>query len=133
LCLQDILDENLAESFHFSYIYGIVLAATVATVCIIFQYFILFAGALFLISVIALYTYLPASTQLKHLSAQSNGSLTGLISEALEGLEVIQAYDKQAYFIEESEKELDNYHRFFFNSGYSRIFILHCQKIIFYC
>jgi ATP-binding cassette, subfamily C (CFTR/MRP), member 1 len=60
--------------------------------------------------------YLPAATQLKFLTAETNGALTGLVSEALEGLDVIQAYKKQNYFIHESESRLNLYHRFFFNS-----------------
>lgn len=117
---QDIVDENLPEALHYTGIYGLILLATIITVSIVIPLFSAFGGALIIISFGALLVYLPCATQLKFLTADSNGAVTGLVSEALEGLDVIQAYQKREYFIAESEKRVNLYHRYFFNSGQSQ-------------
>eukprot|EP00245_Coleochaete_scutata_P017297 TRINITY_DN842_c0_g1_i1.p1 TRINITY_DN842_c0_g1~~TRINITY_DN842_c0_g1_i1.p1 ORF type:complete len:786 (-),score=182.86 TRINITY_DN842_c0_g1_i1:544-2901(-) len=113
---QDIVDENLPEALHFTGIYGLILLATVVTVSTVIPLFSVFGGILLVVSGFALSRYLPPATQLKFLTADGNGALTGLISEALEGLDVIQAYHKQEYFVHESENRLNTYHRALFNS-----------------
>jgi ATP-binding cassette, subfamily C (CFTR/MRP), member 1 len=113
---QDIVDENLPEALHFTGIYGLILLATVVTVSTVIKLFSIFGGILLLVSGLALLQYLPAATQLKWLTADSSSELTTLVSEALEGLDVLQAYHKQPYFIQEAEKRLNTYHRHYFNS-----------------
>jgi len=113
---HNVIDESMPEALHFTGIYGLVLLSTVITVSSVIPLFSVLAGLLIIVSGFALYVYLPPATKLKYLTADNGGALTGLVSEALEGLDVIQAYNKQAYFIVESEKRVNRYHRAFFNS-----------------
>lgn len=72
--------------------------ATTITVSIVIPAFSALAGALFVVSGIMLVIYLPAATHLKKLRMGTAGDLVTLIAEALDGLTVIQAYNKQGYF-----------------------------------
>jgi len=46
-----------------------------------------------------LYYYLPAATRLKALRTKTASELVGLVAETLEGLNVIQAFGKNEYFV----------------------------------
>ncbi|GIL86269.1 hypothetical protein Vretimale_13733 [Volvox reticuliferus] len=104
---QDIMDENLPDAIHFMGIYGLILLATTITVSVTINFFGAFTGFLIIMTFIMLSIYLPAATALKKARAVSGGLLVGLVAEVLEGLNVVQAFSKQEYFIEEAARRTD--------------------------
>ncbi|GLI68304.1 hypothetical protein VaNZ11_012665 [Volvox africanus] len=104
---QDIMDENLPDAIHFMGIYGLILLATTITVSVTINFFGAFTGFLIIMTLIMLSIYLPAATALKKARAVSGGVLVGLVAEVLEGLNVVQAFSKQEYFIEEAARRTD--------------------------
>ncbi|KAG2426904.1 hypothetical protein HXX76_012691 [Chlamydomonas incerta] len=101
---QDIMDENLPDAIHFMGIYGLILLATTITVSVTINFFAAFTAALIIMTLIMLAIYLPAATAMKKARAVSGGMLVGLVAEVLEGLGVVQAFQKQDYFIEEAAR-----------------------------
>jgi ATP-binding cassette subfamily C (CFTR/MRP) protein 1 len=93
------MDENLPDAVHFMGIYGLILVSTTITVSVTINFFGAFTGALMIGTVIMLWIYLPAATALKKTRAMAGGSLVGLVAEVLEGLNVVNAYGKQEYFL----------------------------------
>ena len=73
--------------------------------------FSVLACGLFVVSGIMLALYLPAATHLKKLRMGTAGDLVTLVSEALDGLGVIQAYNTQAYFTHVTSEYIDDSHR----------------------
>lgn len=59
-----------------------------------------FAGVLILVTLFMLVFYLPAAAQLKKHRTQTGGDLVGLVAETLEGLAVVQAFDKTNHFVQ---------------------------------
>lgn len=112
---QDIHDESLPDALHYAGIYGLILLATTITVSTQIELFSVMSVGLFIVTGLMLFAYLPTATQLKHLRNETAGQLVTLVAEALEGLTVIQAFDKQGYFIEEADLRTDNHHRALFN------------------
>ncbi|GIL76626.1 hypothetical protein Vretifemale_6124, partial [Volvox reticuliferus] len=104
---QDIMDENLPDAVHFMGIYGLILISTTITVSVTINFFGAFTGFLILMTLFMLSIYLPAATALKKARAVSGGQLVGLVAEVLEGLSVVQAFSKQAYFIDEAARRTD--------------------------
>lgn len=92
---QDIHDEALPDALHYAGIYGLILLATTITVSTQIELFSVMSGGLFVVTGLMLFAYLPTATQLKHLRNDTAGQLVTLVAEALEGLTVIQAFDKQ--------------------------------------
>ncbi|KIZ01660.1 ABC transporter, multidrug resistance associated protein [Monoraphidium neglectum] len=113
---QDILDEALPDALYYSGIYALILCATTITVSIVIPAFGALAGGLFLVSGLMLSLYLPAATHLKKLRMGTAGDLVTLIAESLDGLTVIQAYNKQQYFTHVTEQRVDDAHRALFGS-----------------
>jgi ATP-binding cassette, subfamily C (CFTR/MRP), member 1 len=113
---QLVIDEAMPEAVHYLAIYGLILTFTIFTVSAIITEFFAFGFALFAVSAIMLYLYLPAATQLKKMVSSNSGALVGLVSETLEGLTVIQAFHKQEYFIQECVNRSDKYHASVFNA-----------------
>ncbi len=99
---QDIMDETLVDNLHFLGIYGLIMLSTVITVSTTIYYFSVFAGVLIITTLIMLAFYLPAATKLKALRTTSAGALVGLVAETLEGLNVVQAFNKTNYFVQTS-------------------------------
>jgi ABC-type multidrug transport system fused ATPase/permease subunit len=104
--IQDVIDENLPESLHFTWIFGLILITAGSHFFIFIAFFSLLAFSFYTLPSIVLRTF----------TMNANGALIGLVNEALEGLDVIQAHKKQLYLIYEIEKRLNLYHRFFSNS-----------------
>ncbi|GLC53728.1 hypothetical protein PLESTB_000780900 [Pleodorina starrii] len=104
---QDIMDENLPDAIHFMGIYGLILLSTTITVSVTISFFGAFTGFLIIMTLIMLSVYLPAATALKKTRAVSGGQLVGLVAEVLEGLNVVQAFSKQEFFIEEAARRTD--------------------------
>ncbi|KAG2424609.1 hypothetical protein HXX76_014334 [Chlamydomonas incerta] len=104
---QDIMDENLPDAVHFCGIYGLILLATTITVSVTINFFGAFTAALIIMTLIMLAIYLPAATALKKARAVSGGALVGLVAETLEGLNVVQAFSKQEFFIDEAARRTD--------------------------
>jgi len=77
---QDVVDENMPEALHYTGIYGLILLATIITVSIVIPLFSVFGCSLILISFGPLGVPRPCATQLKFLTADSNGAVTGLVS-----------------------------------------------------
>ncbi len=92
---QDIHDESLPDALHYAGIYGLILLATTITVSTQIELFSVMSVGLFIVTGLMLFAYLPTATQLKHLRNETAGQLVTLVAEALEGLTVIQAFDKQ--------------------------------------
>ncbi|GFR49013.1 hypothetical protein Agub_g11034, partial [Astrephomene gubernaculifera] len=113
---QDLMDENLPDSIHFMGIYGLILIATTITVSVTINFFAAFTGALILMTLLMLSIYLPAATGLKKTRATSGGALVGLVAETLEGLSVVQAFNKQDYFIREAARRIDVTNNAVFNA-----------------
>jgi ABC-type multidrug transport system fused ATPase/permease subunit len=61
--------------------------------------FVAFAFVLMVVTIIMLRLYLPTATKIKTLVSDTAGSLVGLTAESLEGLEVIQAFQHEEYFV----------------------------------
>jgi ABC-type multidrug transport system fused ATPase/permease subunit len=80
-------------------VYAIILLSTAVTVSMQLYEFVAFAAALLFVTWIMLRLYLPTATKIKSLVSDTSGSLVGLTAEALEGLEVIQAYQHEDYFV----------------------------------
>jgi ATP-binding cassette subfamily C (CFTR/MRP) protein 1 len=104
---QDTMDEALPDAIYYAGIYGLILVATTITVSVTIVLFAPLAGALFLVSGLMLSIYLPAATHLKKLRMAAAGDLVTLVSESLDGLVVIQAYSKQAYFTKVTSDYID--------------------------
>lgn len=113
---QDIMDENLVDTLHYLGIYGFILLSTAVTVSIVIPTFAAFAAALVIVSVSALVLYLPAATALKKHRAETAGDLVGLVAETLEGLNVINAFEKRQFFLETAEYRIDLHHKAIFNA-----------------
>lgn len=96
----DIMDETLADALHYLGIYGLIILSTMITVSTTIYYFSAFGGALLLVTFIMLGFYLPAATRLKQHRTTTGGALVGLVAETLEGLSVVQAFDKTQYFVQ---------------------------------
>jgi ABC-type multidrug transport system fused ATPase/permease subunit len=111
---QDVLDEALPDALYYAGIYSLILLATTITVSVTIPLFSALAGGLFLVSGLMLVLYLPAATHLKKLRMGTAGDLVTLVAEALDGLGVIQAFNKQAYFTEVTSEYVDNAHRSLF-------------------
>jgi len=97
-------------------VYGLILLATTITVSVTIPLFSALAGGLYVISAIMLALYLPAATHLKKLRMGTAGDLVTLVAEALDGLGVIQAYNKQAYFTHVTSEHVDAAHRALFGA-----------------
>jgi hypothetical protein len=108
---QGVLDDALPDAIYYAGIYSLILLATTITVSVTIPFFSLLAGGLFAVSGFMLYLYLPAATHLKKLRMGTSGDLVTLVSEALDGLTVIQAYGKQAYFTHITSECVDDSHR----------------------
>jgi hypothetical protein len=80
-----VIDEAMPEAVHYLGIYGLILVFTVFTVSAIINEFFAFGFALFSLSFLMLYLYLPAATQLKKMVSSNSGALVGLVTETLEG------------------------------------------------
>ena len=70
---QDIMDASLVDTLHYLGIYGLIMLATVITVSITIPMFSIFAGALFVVTFIMLWFYLPAATKLKKCKVETGG------------------------------------------------------------
>ena len=64
--------------------------------------FVGFAVVLGLVTYIMLRLYLPTATKIKGLVSDTAGTLVGLTTESLEGLDVIQAFQHEDYFVKVS-------------------------------
>jgi ATP-binding cassette subfamily C (CFTR/MRP) protein 1 len=106
-----VLDDALPDAIYYAGIYSLILIATTITVSITIPLFSVLACGLFVVSGIMLSLYLPAATHLKKLRMGTAGDLVTLVSEALDGLGVIQAYNKQAYFTHITSEYIDDSHR----------------------
>nr|AXF41555.1 HLA3 protein [Chlorella sp. ArM0029B] len=113
---QDTLDEALPDALYYAGIYGLILCATTITVSVTIPLFSALAGSLFLVSGIMLSVYLPAATHLKKLRMGTAGDLVTLVAESLDGLGVIQAFNKQAYFTQVTSEHVDAAHRALFGA-----------------
>jgi len=113
---QDMLDENLPDAMHYAGIYGLILLSTCITVTASgiydFWYFLL---GLIVFTSIMVYFYMPAATKLKVVKSDQNSLLVGMVAEVLEGLPVIQAYNKEEYFCNQAGVNADNAHTALFN------------------
>ena len=114
---QAVLDEQLPDSLHFLGIYGLIVVATTITVSITINPFAAFIGGLLIVTIIMVWLYMPAATCLKKLRTDTAGRVVSLVAEVLEGLNVVQAYAKQQYFVDEAAKKLDDSHTAVFNQG----------------
>ncbi len=108
---QGVLDDALPDAIYYAGIYAFILIATTITVSITIPLFSVLAGGLFLMSGFMLRMYMPAATHLKKLRMGTSGDVVTLVAEALDGLGVIQAYNKQAYFTTVTSKYIDDSHR----------------------
>ena len=97
----------LRAAMHFCGIYGLIMISTTITVSVNIQFFGAFTGALMVATAIMMYFYLPAAMALKKVRAVTSGALVGLVAETLEGLNVIQAFSKQDFFIQEACRRTD--------------------------
>lgn len=79
--------------------------------------FAAFIGGLLIVTVLMVWLYMPAATSLKKLRTDTAGRVVSLVAEVLEGLNVVQAYSKQQYFVNEAAKKLDDSHTAVFNQG----------------
>jgi ATP-binding cassette subfamily C (CFTR/MRP) protein 1 len=113
---QDILDENLPDAMHFMGIYGLILIATTITVSVTIEFFGAFTGALIIATAIMVYIYMPAALALKKARVGTSGALVGLVAETLEGLNVVQAFGKQDFFINEAARRTDATNAAVFNA-----------------
>jgi ABC-type multidrug transport system fused ATPase/permease subunit len=113
---QDIMDENLPDAIHFMGIYGLILISTTITVSVTINFFGAFTGALIFMTLLMLAIYLPAATALKKARNVSGGMLVGLVAEVLEGLNVVQAFNKQDYFISDAARRCDHTNSAVFNA-----------------
>ena len=110
------MDENLPDAVHFMGIYGLILIATTITVSVSINFFGAFTAFLIIMTLVMLAIYLPAATALKKARATSGGMLVGLVAETLEGLSVVQAFNKQEYFINEAARRTDVTNNAVFNA-----------------
>ncbi len=113
---QDVLDDALPDALYFAGIYCLIMLATTITVSVTIPLFAAVAGGLFLVSGIMLSLYLPAATHLKKLRMGAAGDLVTLVAEALDGLGVIQAFNRQNYFVESTRITIDASHRTVFGA-----------------
>lgn len=90
------------SSFGHADVYAIILLSTAVTVSSQLYEFVAFAAVLGVVTWIMLRLYLPTATKIKALVSDTAGSLVGLTAESLEGLEVIQAYQHEDYFVKVS-------------------------------
>lgn len=79
--------------------YAIILLSTAVTVSSQLVEFVAFAAVLAFVTWLMLRLYLPTATKIKAIVSDTAGSLVGLTAESLEGLEVIQAYQHEDYFV----------------------------------
>jgi len=110
-----MLDENLIDTLHYLGIYGLIMISTVITVSVTIPLFSAFGGALFIITLMMLWFYLPAATKLKKHKADTSGALVGLVAETLEGLNVINAYDHNLHFVRVANNRMNQFHRALYN------------------
>ncbi|KAL4427322.1 hypothetical protein ABPG77_003231 [Micractinium sp. CCAP 211/92] len=113
---QDTLDEALPDALYYAGIYGLILCATTITVSVTIPLFSALAGGLFFVSGLMLTIYLPAATHLKKLRMGTAGDLVTLVAESLDGLGVIQAFNKQGYFTHVTSQRVDDAHRALFSA-----------------
>ena len=113
---QDKVDETLPDVLHFAVIYTLILLSTSVTVSINIPEFAAFAGVLVIVTLVMIYLYLPAATQIKAMRVETAGGLVGLTAEVLEGLPLIQAYSHEEHFVGEFTKMTDRNHTSLFNA-----------------
>ncbi|KAJ9510651.1 hypothetical protein QJQ45_027539, partial [Haematococcus lacustris] len=122
---QDIMDENLVDSLHYLGIYGLIMLSTIITVSTTIYYFSAFAGVLIIVTLIMLVFYLPAATKLKAHRTTTGGALVGLVAETLEGLSVIQAFNKTEFFIQTAIQRNDVHHATVFTGESLNLWLAH--------
>ncbi|KAJ9527211.1 hypothetical protein QJQ45_025467 [Haematococcus lacustris] len=122
---QDMMDENLVDSLHYLGIYGLIMLSTIITVSTTIYYFSVFAGVLIIVTLIMLVFYLPAATKLKGHRTSTAGALVGLVAETLEGLSVIQAFNKTEYFIQTAIQRNDVHHAAVFTGESLNLWLAH--------
>lgn len=111
---QDVMDEALPDALYYAGIYGLILLATTITVSTIIPLFSALTGGLFLVSFIMLALYMPAATHLKKLRMDSSGAVVTLVAEALDGLQTIQAFNQQQYFVQWTSQRVNDNHKALF-------------------
>ncbi|KAG1659734.1 hypothetical protein FOA52_006004 [Chlamydomonas sp. UWO 241] len=122
---QDIMDENLVDSWHYLGIYGLIMLSTVITVSTFIYYFACFAGVLIIVTFAMLWYYLPCATKIKAHIVGTQSQLVGLVAETLEGLHVIQAFDKNNYFVQTAIMRNDLHHRTVYTGDSLNLWLAH--------
>ncbi|KAG1674667.1 hypothetical protein FOA52_007191 [Chlamydomonas sp. UWO 241] len=122
---QDIMDENLVDSWHYLGIYGLIMLSTVITVSTFIYYFAVFAGVLIIVTFGMLWYYLPCATKIKAHIVGTQSQLVGLVAETLEGLHVIQAFDKTTYFVQTAIMRNDLHHRTVYTGDSLNLWLAH--------
>ncbi|KAG1658983.1 hypothetical protein FOA52_008685 [Chlamydomonas sp. UWO 241] len=122
---QDIMDENLVDSWHYLGFYGLIMLSTVITVSVFIYYFAIFAGVLIIVTFGMLWYYLPCATKIKAHIVKTQSQLVGLVAETLEGLHVIQAFDKTNYFVQTAIMRNDLHHRTVYTGESLNLWLAH--------
>eukprot|EP00798_Chlamydomonas_sp_ICE-L_P021717 gene21717-28737_t len=140
---QDNMDEQLLDNLHYLGIYGLIILSTTITVSVTMYYFSIFGGILIIVTLILyyrhphsvllpnavtimmLYYYLPAATRLKALRTKTASELVGLVAETLEGLNVIQAFGKNEYFVATAAMRSDAHHSTVFTGESLNLWLAH--------
>jgi len=122
---QDTMDEQLVDNLHYLGIYGLIILATTITVSCTMYYFSIFGGVLIIVTLIMLYFYLPAATCLKSFRTKTASEVVGLVAETLEGLSVIQAFQKNDYFVATASSRSDMHHSTVFSAESLNLWLAH--------
>ncbi|KAG1659736.1 hypothetical protein FOA52_006006 [Chlamydomonas sp. UWO 241] len=122
---QDIMDENLVDSWHYLAFYGLIMLTTVITVSTFIYYFAIFAGVLIIVTFGMLWYYLPCATKIKAHIVKTQSQLVGLVAETVEGLHVIQAFDKTSYFVQTAIMRNDLHHRTVYTGESLNLWLAH--------
>lgn len=107
---QDMIDEALLDNIHMTIIYFCILATTMAVVIRVVSFFAAIVGVLLLAFAFFFNRYMAASAAIKQLLGGSNSLLLAHVSETLQGLAVIQAYEAQGRFVADNRSRISNVH-----------------------
>eukprot|EP00798_Chlamydomonas_sp_ICE-L_P026578 gene26578-18344_t len=122
---QETMDEQLLDNLHYLGIYGLIILSTTITVSVTMYYFSIFGGILIIVTIMMLFYYLPAATRLKALRTKTASELVGLVAETLEGLNVIQAFGKNEYFVATAAVRSDAHHSTVFTGESLNLWLAH--------
>jgi ATP-binding cassette subfamily C (CFTR/MRP) protein 1 len=105
---MDQIDEALMDNIHMVVVYFAILCTTIGVVIRVIPEFAAIAGGLLLCFLYFFRLYISSSRALKEMSGTAAGSVVSHVSETLQGITVIQAYEAETRFRAENLSRLNS-------------------------